>query len=43
MKNPLLVAFGLLMAGAVVFMALWALFETDPQYRNSPSYVEAVK
>lgn len=25
--------------GAFVFMILWAAFQTDPQYRQPPSYV----
>jgi hypothetical protein len=38
-ENPWLVAIGLIVASAVVAMMLWAAFETDPQYRQPPSYV----
>lgn len=37
-ENPWLVALGLILGGAVVFMMLWAALETDPQYRKPPSY-----
>lgn len=38
-ENIWLVILGLAIGGLVVFMALWSLTETDPQYRQPPSYV----
>jgi len=31
---------GFLLAGAVWFIILWSLMETDPQYRTAPEYVQ---
>lgn len=38
-ENIWLVMLGLAIGGLVVFMALWSLTETDPQYRQPPDYI----
>lgn len=32
-----------LIGGAFVFMLLWSLSKTDPQYQHAPDYVEVSK